>query len=209
MQARIGSRPTRFDSKTTALAAALALLGATADLAEASDRSDGSAEVMTVKVEGLPPDTEFAFPVIRVPNGPLELSWYRGDRSPAAPARFPPFLSASPNMLGRSQNSGNAGCRSPRQLRFRRGPLRRTRLQNNRLRLFSTVRRDLARFVRLLSRTNGRKRSLWAVCPDVTARSLTVDPPPRRAGRALVFQCARGISWSARHPNKLKEKIDD
>lgn len=36
MKAKIGSRPTRFDLKTTALAAALAPLGATADLAEAS-----------------------------------------------------------------------------------------------------------------------------------------------------------------------------
>ena len=40
MKAKIGSRPTRFDLKTTALAAALAPLGATADLAEASDRVD-------------------------------------------------------------------------------------------------------------------------------------------------------------------------
>ncbi len=37
MKAKIGSRPTRFDLKTTALAAALASLGATADLAEASE----------------------------------------------------------------------------------------------------------------------------------------------------------------------------
>ncbi len=36
MKAKIGSRPTRFDLKTTALATALAPLGATADLAEAS-----------------------------------------------------------------------------------------------------------------------------------------------------------------------------
>lgn len=40
MRAKIGSRPTRSDFKTTALAAALAPLGATADLAEASDRAD-------------------------------------------------------------------------------------------------------------------------------------------------------------------------
>jgi len=36
MKAKIGSRPTRFDLKITALATALAPLGATADLAEAS-----------------------------------------------------------------------------------------------------------------------------------------------------------------------------
>lgn len=42
MKAKIGSRPTRFDFETTALAAALAPLGATADLAEAGDRVDFS-----------------------------------------------------------------------------------------------------------------------------------------------------------------------
>ena len=40
MKAKIGSRPTRFDLKITALATALAPLGATADFAEASDRID-------------------------------------------------------------------------------------------------------------------------------------------------------------------------
>lgn len=40
MKAKIGSRPTRFDFKTTALAAALAPLAATAGLAETGDRVD-------------------------------------------------------------------------------------------------------------------------------------------------------------------------
>jgi hypothetical protein len=39
----------------------------------------GAVEEMRVKVEGLPPDTDFDFFVIQVPNGPFGLAWYQGD----------------------------------------------------------------------------------------------------------------------------------
>lgn len=41
--------------------------------------SRGPVEEMTVRVEGLPPDTNFDFFVIQVPNAPFGLSWYQGD----------------------------------------------------------------------------------------------------------------------------------
>ena len=41
--------------------------------------SDGSVEHMRVRVEGLPPNTDFDFFVIQVPNPPFGLSWYQGD----------------------------------------------------------------------------------------------------------------------------------
>ena len=41
--------------------------------------SVGPVEIMDVKVEGLPPNTDFDFFVIQVPNGPFGLSWYQGD----------------------------------------------------------------------------------------------------------------------------------
>jgi len=44
-----------------------------------SIRSVGPVEIMRVKVEGLPPKTEFDFFVIQVPNTPFGLSWYQGD----------------------------------------------------------------------------------------------------------------------------------
>ena len=34
---------------------------------------------MTVDVEGLPPNTEFDFFVIQIPNAPFGLAWYQGD----------------------------------------------------------------------------------------------------------------------------------
>jgi hypothetical protein len=34
---------------------------------------------MNVEVEGLPPNTDFDFFVIQVPNAPFGLSWYQGD----------------------------------------------------------------------------------------------------------------------------------
>jgi hypothetical protein len=34
---------------------------------------------MRVKVKGLPPNTDFDFFVIQVPNAPFGLSWYQGD----------------------------------------------------------------------------------------------------------------------------------
>jgi hypothetical protein len=42
-------------------------------------KSVGPVEIMTVRVEGLPANTEFDFFVIQVPNTPFGLSWYQGD----------------------------------------------------------------------------------------------------------------------------------
>lgn len=39
----------------------------------------GPVEVMTVRVTGLPPNTDFDFFVIQQPNGPFGVSWYQGD----------------------------------------------------------------------------------------------------------------------------------
>jgi len=39
----------------------------------------GPVEVLRVKVEGLPPKTDFDFFVIQVPNKPFGMSWYQGD----------------------------------------------------------------------------------------------------------------------------------
>jgi hypothetical protein len=42
-------------------------------------RSLGTVEQMHVEASGLPPDTDFDFFVIQVPNAPFGLSWYQGD----------------------------------------------------------------------------------------------------------------------------------
>lgn len=42
-------------------------------------RSLGPVEKMHVEVSGLPPNTDFDFFVIQVPDGPFGLSWYQGD----------------------------------------------------------------------------------------------------------------------------------
>ena len=42
-------------------------------------RSLGPVEQMRVNVKGLPPNTDFDFFVIQVPNAPFGLSWYQGD----------------------------------------------------------------------------------------------------------------------------------
>jgi hypothetical protein len=39
----------------------------------------GPVEVMDVEVTGLPPNTEFDFFVIQLPNAPFGLAWYQGD----------------------------------------------------------------------------------------------------------------------------------
>lgn len=39
----------------------------------------GPVEIMSVDVEGLPPNTDFDFFIIQVPNAPFGLSWYQGD----------------------------------------------------------------------------------------------------------------------------------
>jgi hypothetical protein len=41
--------------------------------------SVGPVEIMDVKVEGLPPNTDFDFFVIQVPHAPFGLTWYQGD----------------------------------------------------------------------------------------------------------------------------------
>ena len=41
--------------------------------------SVGPVEIMKVKVWGLPPNTDFDFFVIQVPNAPFGLAWYQGD----------------------------------------------------------------------------------------------------------------------------------
>jgi hypothetical protein len=47
--------------------------------ADVQVRSLGPVEKMRVRVKGLPPNTEFDFFVIQVPNAPFGLSWYQGD----------------------------------------------------------------------------------------------------------------------------------
>jgi hypothetical protein len=41
--------------------------------------SQGPVEEMTVAVQGLPPNKEFDFFVIQIPNAPFGLAWYQGD----------------------------------------------------------------------------------------------------------------------------------
>lgn len=41
--------------------------------------SVGPVEIMDVKVEGLPPNTDFDFFVIQIPHAPFGLAWYQGD----------------------------------------------------------------------------------------------------------------------------------
>jgi hypothetical protein len=41
--------------------------------------SVGAVEIMDVKVEGLPPNTDFDFFVIQIPYAPFGLAWYQGD----------------------------------------------------------------------------------------------------------------------------------
>jgi hypothetical protein len=47
--------------------------------AEVKVISDGTAEDMFIFATGLPPNTDFDFFVIQVPNAPFGLSWYQGD----------------------------------------------------------------------------------------------------------------------------------
>ena len=47
--------------------------------AEVKVISNGGAEDMFISATGLPPDTDFDFFVIQVPNAPFGLSWYQGD----------------------------------------------------------------------------------------------------------------------------------
>jgi hypothetical protein len=45
----------------------------------ASIEEEGPVEVLRVRVEGLPPKTDFDFFVIQVPNKPFGMAWYQGD----------------------------------------------------------------------------------------------------------------------------------
>jgi hypothetical protein len=47
--------------------------------ASVSIRPGGPVEVMDVRVEGLPPKTDFDFFVIQKPGAPFGLAWYQGD----------------------------------------------------------------------------------------------------------------------------------
>jgi len=47
--------------------------------ASVSIRSRGPVEVMDVRVEGLPPKTDFDFFVIQKPGAPFGMAWYQGD----------------------------------------------------------------------------------------------------------------------------------
>lgn len=85
MLAAIGASPARAsdDAFTFEMvrSPALATSPACAPHARADVRIEprGPVEEMTVRVEGLPPKTEFDFFVIQQPNGPFGLSWYQGD----------------------------------------------------------------------------------------------------------------------------------
>jgi hypothetical protein len=68
---------TSFDMVRSAVAqGAGCLAGAEADV---TIRSKGPVEVMKVRAEGLPANTEFDLFVIQVPNAPFGVSWYQGD----------------------------------------------------------------------------------------------------------------------------------
>ena len=47
--------------------------------AQVSIQSSGPAEDLFISAAGLPPNTDFDFFVIQVPNAPFGLSWYQGD----------------------------------------------------------------------------------------------------------------------------------
>src|SRR5262245_59614010 len=78
MPARAGEEPFTFDMVRSP---ALANSPNCVPDAHAKVRIEphGAVEEMTVRVEGLPPNTEFDFFVIQVPNGPFGMSWYQGD----------------------------------------------------------------------------------------------------------------------------------
>jgi hypothetical protein len=48
-------------------------------LAEVSVKSLGPVEIMEVDASGLPPNTDFDFFVIQIPNAPFGMAWYQGD----------------------------------------------------------------------------------------------------------------------------------
>ena len=66
-----------FDMKVAAAAAGCLPENARAHV-RVRDTSGGN-QRMDVSVNGLPPNTEFAFFVLQVPTGPFGMSWYQGD----------------------------------------------------------------------------------------------------------------------------------
>jgi len=66
-----------FDMVPSATAVSAGCLSGAA--ARVTIESKGPVEHMDVHVSGLPPNTEFDFFVIQVPNAPFGLSWYQGD----------------------------------------------------------------------------------------------------------------------------------
>ena len=71
------SKRTYFEMQRSAKATAANCLAYAR--AEVSIHSLGPVEVMDVFVHGLPPDTNFDFFVIQVPNAPFGMAWYQGD----------------------------------------------------------------------------------------------------------------------------------
>jgi hypothetical protein len=68
---------TKFEMVRSAKAEAAGCLAKAS--ADVKIRSLGPVEVMDVYVEGLPPNTNFDFFVIQVPNAPFGMAWYQGD----------------------------------------------------------------------------------------------------------------------------------
>src|SRR5215468_7384177 len=67
----------RFDMVRSAAAEnGMCLANASADVRVISL---GPVELMSVDVKGLPPNTEFDFFVLQLPNAPFGLAWYQGD----------------------------------------------------------------------------------------------------------------------------------
>ena len=70
--------PEKFKFDMAVAAAAQACLPNAQGHVTVRDASGGN-QRMDVSVDGLPPNTEFAFFVLQVPTGPFGMSWYQGD----------------------------------------------------------------------------------------------------------------------------------
>ena len=65
--------------RSAAATAAKCLPNATADVTIQNQNLQQPVERLTLRAHGLPPNTDFDFFVIQVPNAPFGLSWYQGD----------------------------------------------------------------------------------------------------------------------------------
>jgi hypothetical protein len=65
--------------RSQAATAAKCLPKATANVTIENRNLQQAVETLTLKAHGLPPNTDFDFFVIQVPNKPFGLSWYQGD----------------------------------------------------------------------------------------------------------------------------------